>query len=309
MPSAFRNPKIYILLLASILLLSGCRAMDSYSSRIIFSGEHDLDGEIAAYGDLIILDGMVEVTQGSRITGSVYMISGEASINGEVDGNVTILDGSLNLGPNSIVRGNLNMGSSDVLLDPGSQIMGERIEGYSLPTEWVRQSPTFPQQVQSTVIQTVAMIVLALVLRRFLPRPLQRIELTIKDHPLISVTVGALSAVVGLVLFIQLAFTVILIPISIAGLGFMLLLVTVGWIALGGVLAKAVQLRLPDDTLQNVVYIFCISLVSVVIDAMGYVPLIGAPVVLLSAAVGIGSALLTRFGYQTYTPSEDRDLL
>jgi hypothetical protein len=187
--------------------------------------------------------------------------------------------------------------------------MGERIEGYSLPTEWVRQSPTFPQQVQSTVIQTVAMIVLALVLRRFLPRPLQRIELTIKDHPLISVTVGALSAVVGLVLFIQLAFTVILIPISIAGLGFMLLLVTVGWIALGGVLAKAVQLRLPDDTLQNVVYIVCISLVSVVIDAMGYVPLIGAPVVLLSAAVGIGSALLTRFGYQTYTPSEDRDLL
>jgi hypothetical protein len=70
-----------------------------------------------------------------------------------------------------------------------------------------------------------------------------------------------------------------------------------------------VQLRLPDDTSQNVVYIFCISLVSVVIDAMGYVPLIGAPVVLLSAAVGIGSALLTRFGYQTYTPSEDRDLL
>jgi hypothetical protein len=153
------------------------------------------------------------------------------------------------------------------------------------------------------------MIALALFLKRFLPRSLKHIELTIKDHPLVTVTVGALSAVIGLVLFIQLAFTVILIPVSIAGLTLMFLMVTVGWVALGGILARAVQVHLPDRIAQNLVYILSVGLVSIIIDAIGYVPILGAPIVLLSASTGIGSVLLTRFGYQMYTPSVDTDLL
>ncbi len=153
------------------------------------------------------------------------------------------------------------------------------------------------------------MITLALFLRRFLPRSLKRIELTIKDHLLVTITVGALSALIGLILFIQLAFTVILIPVSIAGFALMLLMVTVGWVAIGGILASAVQVHLPVHVPQNLVYILGVSMISIIIDAIGYLPILGAPVVLLSASIGIGSALLTRFGFQLYTPAPDQELL
>jgi cytoskeletal protein CcmA (bactofilin family) len=296
-------------LIVLTLLLSACQAVESYSSRIIFSGDHELGGEVAVYGDLIILDGSVRVKPASVVTGSVYMIAGELTLMGEVDGDLTILDGSLTLGSDSTVNGDLNLGSSDVTRQPGSRVLGDTVEGFALPTEWVRQKPTLSEQVQSFLLQTGLMLLLALFLRRFLPRPLRRIELTLKQHPLVSVTVGALSAVIGLVLFIQLAFTVILIPISIAGLALMFLLVTVGWIAIGGLLANAVEARLPSRIPSSLLYLLSVSLISLIVDGLSYVPVIGAPLVLLMASAGIGSTLLTRFGYQMYTPAEDTDLL
>ncbi|MGD8634373.1 MAG: hypothetical protein PVF85_12425, partial [Anaerolineales bacterium] len=169
--------------------------------------------------------------------------------------------------------------------------------------------PTFAEQVRSSLLQIVMMILFALFLKRLVPRPLRRIELTIRDHLLVSIAVGALSGVVGLVLFIQLAFTVILIPVSIAGLVVIFLLVTVGWIAIGGLLADLVRQRIAVNAPPRLIYLICVSLVSIGVDALGYVPFIGAPLVLLSASTGIGAALLTRLGYQLYTPSEDTDLL
>lgn len=299
----------YILLLTLALLLSACAGADSYSSRIIFSGEHQLAGEVAAYGDLILLDGHVQVPSGSRVTGSVYMINGDLTMLGEVDGNLTILGGSLTLGSGSTVAGDLNKGSSDVTIQPGSQVQGRITDRFGLPTEWARSSPSFNEQLRSSLLQIVMMILLALFMKRFLPRPLKRIEHTIKDHALVSIAVGALSAVIGLVLFIQLAFTVILIPVSIAGLGLIYLLVSVGWIAIGGLLADALRRRLPVNISPHLIYLVCVSLVSIAIDALGYVPFLGAPLVLLSASVGIGAGLLTRLGFQLYTPAEDVDLL
>jgi hypothetical protein len=291
------------------LLLSACQGVESYSSRIIFSGDHELGGEIAVTGDLIILDGKVRVEPGSVVTGSVYMLAGELILMGEVDGDLTILDGSLTIGSDSTIDGDLNLGSSDVTRQPGNQVLGDTREGFALPTEWVRQAPTFREQVRSSLLQTGLMLILALLLRRVLPRPLRRIELTIKQHPLVSVTVGALSAVIGLVLFIQLAFTVFLIPVSIVGLALMLLQVTIGWIALGGILSEVIQSHLGDRAPQRFVYLVSVSLISLAVDALGYIPLIGAPLVLITASVGIGASLLSRFGFQTYTPTIDQELL
>lgn len=291
------------------VLLSACQGVESYSSRIIFSGDHELGGEVAVDGDLIILDGSVRVDPGSVVTGSVYMLAGELTLMGKVDGDLTILDGSLSLGSGSTIKGDLNLGSSDVTRQPGSQVLGDTLEGFALPTEWVRQAPTFSGQLRSTLLQTAFMLMLALFLKRALPRPLRRIELAIKDHPLVSVTVGALSGVIGLVLFIQLAFTVILIPVSIVGLGVMFLLVTVGWIAIGGLLAEVAVRYVPVASSSRWIHLLAVGLTSILIDVLGFVPMLGAPLVLLSASAGIGAALLTRFGYQLYTPSEDTELL
>jgi hypothetical protein len=299
----------YLALLLAGMLLTACQGMDSYSGRIVFSGSHHLDREIAVDGDLIVLDGQVTIPAGSRVMGSVYMVGGDLVMDGEVEGDLTILDGNVSLGPTSLLLGDLNMGSSEVSMHPDSQIQGTTTEGYGLPTEWVRQEPTFREQAGSSLVQMVLMILLAIVLKRVLPKPLGRIKRTVQNHLLISITIGALSAVVGLVLFIQLAFTVILIPISIAGLGFMLLLITIGWVALGTWLADKVEPLLPERVPSFIVYVSCVGLVSILIDTLRYVPLIGTPLMLLSASAGIGAALLTRLGFQSYSPIVDQDLL
>ena len=309
MQAGMINRKHIIFLLMLTVLLSACAGVDSYSGRIIFSGQHNLDGEIAAYGDLIILAGDVEIPGGSRVTGSVYMLGGDLILFGQVDGNLTIVDGSLTLGSNAKVAGDLNLGSSDITRQPGSQVSGSVTEGFALPTQWARQAPTFTEQVRSSLLQMVLMVLLALALKRFLPRPLKRVELTIRNHPLVSVTVGALSSVIALVLFIQLAFTVILIPVSIAGLGLVFLLVTIGWIAIGGLLADLLDEHLPARTSAHLIFLLCVGLVSVLVDALRYVPIVGGPLVLITASAGIGAALLTRFGYQLYTPTHDTELL
>ena len=129
MQAGMINRKHIIFLLMLTVLLSACAGVDSYSGRIIFSGQHNLDGEIAAYGDLIILAGDVEIPGGSRVTGSVYMLGGDLILFGQVDGNLTIVDGSLTLGSNAKVAGDLNLGSSDITRQPGSQVSGSVTEG------------------------------------------------------------------------------------------------------------------------------------------------------------------------------------
>lgn len=297
------------IILLSLLLLTACQGVESYSARIIFGGEHQLEREVAVDGDLIVLDGQVGIAGGGRVTGSVYMVSGSLSLDGSVAGDVTVLDGSLRLGPGAIIDGDLNLGSSDVSRHPDSLVRGTITETYALPTEWVRQAPTFSEQVRSSLLQMALMILLALFLRRFFPRPLERIKRALQNQLLVSVTVGGLSAVVGLVLFVQLAFTMILIPVSIAGLAVMFLMVAIGWIAAGAWLSERVRPRLPGTVPPTLTFAISVGLISIAIDTLRYVPIVGAPLVLISASAGIGAALLTRFGLQTYTPTLDDELL
>lgn len=95
------------------------------------------------------------------------------------------------------------------------------------------------------------------------------------------------------------AFTLILLPVSLLGLVGGLLVVSYSNVAFG----FAVGRRLGTDRLDRSP-VAGIVLFLVVLTALQRVPIVGATVALVVTAIEIGVVLLTCFGFRTFEPVE-----
>jgi hypothetical protein len=88
---------IALLLLFPLLILSACEPQ-VYSGKIILEGKHAL---MTVDGDLVMLGGQVTLKEGSQVTGSVYLLSGDLQADGTIHGDVSLMTGTLTLGPHA----------------------------------------------------------------------------------------------------------------------------------------------------------------------------------------------------------------
>jgi len=108
-----------IIFLGIALLMTGCMTLSP-------SGEYTLDSGKTLHGDFIMTSGEATIEEGSRVTGDVVMTSGVLNIDGQVDGDILFTSAeSINLGPNSVVGGNIKGTSGDIFRADGSQVGGE----------------------------------------------------------------------------------------------------------------------------------------------------------------------------------------
>jgi len=111
--------KLLIPLLA--LFVTGCMTIST-------NGEYTLQNGRTLRGDLIMTSGETTLEEGSRVTGNVIMTSGTLNVDGQVDGDIIYSSAkSINLGPRSVVGGDIKGTSGDVYRMEGSQIGGEII--------------------------------------------------------------------------------------------------------------------------------------------------------------------------------------
>ena len=114
--------KIYKLIFISLMvafLATGCMTIST-------SGDYNLRGDRTLRGDLIITSGEATLEEGSRVTGNVYMTSGTLNVDGEVDGDIVFSSAkSINLGPSSVVEGDIKGTSGNVYQADGSKVAGE----------------------------------------------------------------------------------------------------------------------------------------------------------------------------------------
>jgi hypothetical protein len=99
------------------LLVSGCATVSTSGNYVLESGK-------TLRGDLMITSGLATLEEGSRVTGSVIMTSGVLNANGEIDGDIVLTSGNVNLGPEAVVHGDIRGTSGNV-----SQAEGARVEG------------------------------------------------------------------------------------------------------------------------------------------------------------------------------------
>lgn len=114
--------KIYQLLIMFVLiavLSTGCMTVST-------SGKYTLQNDRMLRGDLIITSGEATLEEDSRVTGNVIMTSGRLYVEGEIDGNILYASTEgINLGPNSVVDGDIIGTSGDVFRADGSWVGGQ----------------------------------------------------------------------------------------------------------------------------------------------------------------------------------------
>jgi hypothetical protein len=151
--------------------------------------------------------------------------------------------------------------------------------------------------------------VLGLILEKFLTRPVERIERTVRQYPLMSGAVGVLTGIVSLVLLVQMAFTVVLLPVTMFGLLLLFCAGAYGLIALGVRWGCEIGTRIESRAPLPLLAALGSAGVSLLLDLLNLLPYAGGALSALMLATGFGAVLLTRFGWVSYQPVRDRQLL
>jgi hypothetical protein len=285
---------ITIFLLA--LLLAGCDD-GVYSSTLIFEGNHTFGPETSLPGDVLLRAGTAEFSAGSQVNGSVYVVGGELVVNGQIAGDLAVLDGTVTLGPEAVIGGDLRAGGGTTRQAETAVVQGETITGLVLPLENAAQ-PAGWEATARWLVGALLLAALGGVLTRWQSQPLQNVAHAATAHWLPAAALGLLVLLVLPTLLVMMAFTIVLLPLVLI-LGLLVFLIWgLGIISLGAQLGRwlAEQLRRP---LSPGWATFGGTLLLMGLYAL---PWIGGLLLSGTAVLLFGAVLLSRFGTQSYEP-------
>lgn len=277
---------IPMLLLSMLLMTAG--GTDVQTAELILGGEHETTTHREA---LIVGDANVTVPAGEHVSGPIHVIGGETRILGTVDGDVTQIAGTLYVDGAATINGTLQHIGGTLVVAPDATIT-RRASVELTPAE------------AHPILQYLPLAVVTLLLAaggarltRRRPGALDNAGKAITAHPLISLTIGALVSVSFLSLFVFMAFTLILLPVSLLGLAAGLLTVGYAVVVLGYLAGRTLPIRR-----AGLATAIGVTAVMVLFVLGGAIPVIGSVVVLGLLLAGLGAVVLTYFGLKEFTP-------
>ncbi|HSM56849.1 MAG TPA: hypothetical protein VK879_11905 [Candidatus Sulfomarinibacteraceae bacterium] len=295
-----------ILVLLPLLALAGC-ADGAVSGTLIWEGEHVYEPGQRVQGHLAVVEGRVVVPEGAQVAGSIYMLGGDVEVAGEVSEDVTMIGGDLQLGPSARIGGDLSVGGGELERAAEATVLGQVLVGgdvdVSLDTLFPQR--TARQRLLQLLPEALMVAALAYLLARFVHRPLSRVSQTSVEHPFVATAMGALVTIVGPALLVLMAFTVILIPVSVIGLLLAGLVVAYSWSALGLALGQWLRRRLGRDWSAPATAFVGAFVFITITNLLVFIPLIGGWIGILATIVGVGGVFLTRFGLREFVPRYD----
>lgn len=295
-----------LLFLIPLLALSACDG-GVVSGAIVWEGDHVYSAGDVVQGQLVILDGAVTIREGAQVAGSVYMLGGTVEIEGAVEEDVALIGGDLILGPTAVVGGDLSAGGGNVEQSPQATVHGEVFGGSDVDVslETLFPQPTAQERLLRLLPQALIVAAMAYLVARFLSRPLARVRRANARHPVVSGAMGLLVGIVGPSLLVLMAFTVILVPVTLIALLLTGLVVIYAWIGLGAALGQWLQSVLGRDWSLPASTFVGTLLFMIATDLLVFIPIVGGWAGILATAVGIGAVFLTRFGLRDFDPSYD----
>jgi hypothetical protein len=296
-----------LLIVFAAFFISACEMKDAYSGKIILSGEHVLKPGESLEGELLVTGGQVDLQPGSHLNGSLYVLGGDVKAAGEISGDVTILLGELSLTPEALVRGSLSIGGGLLQRAPDAQILGGTITSSAgqIPEPQRRSTRSLANRLVSIMIESPILAVLAyLAVHRF-PRQITNIERAASEYTLLSGSLGLLTWFVGVSLLVLMAFTILLIPVTLIGIGVLLLATAYGAIPFALILGRWTVQRLKWKLTRAGRAAIGMVLLVCIFELGQLIPWVGSLAVLALMMVGFGAVLLTRFGLRRYTPPAD----
>ncbi|SEP03644.1 Polymer-forming protein [Halogranum amylolyticum] len=282
------SPTEAIPLLIVVLLMISIGGSDVQEMSVTFQGETDVD----ALADVhVVAGGTTTVPGDATVDGDVYVIGGTAVIDGAVDGDVTLLNGNLSVHDGASVTGTLQTYSGSAAVSADASV--GRVSQFEPPTP--SSSPA--QRVGGFLLQFFVLGAFGWWLVKRHPIVIENVGAAITEHALVSGVIGSLGATTLLVLFVYMAFTLILLPLAIVGLFAEFLIVLYGQAVFGYLIGT----RLPIER-DSVATIAGIATFLLLLEVLRLVPYLGGIAQLAVAVVGFGAVLNTYFGLQRFDP-------
>lgn len=282
------SPTEAIPLLIVVLLMISIGGGDVQQMSVTFQG----DTSVEALQDVhVVAGGTTTVPAAAAVSGDVYAIGGTTRIEGEVDGDVTLLAGNLSIADGATVTGTVQTIAGDSSIADGSTVGS--VSEFEPPTP--SDSPA--QRIGGFLLQFLVLGVFGWWLVERRPVLLENVGAAVTDYALVSGVVGTLGAATLLVLFVYMAFTIVLIPLAVVGLFAELLVVLYGQAVFGFLIGT----RLPFER-ETVATVAGIGLFLLALEVLGAVPYVGGLLQLGVAVVGFGAVLNTYFGLQRFQP-------
>ncbi len=287
---------LWIMLLLGVLL-SGCTASDSYTFKIIVNGSHKFEPGTGFPGDLILLKGDVRLESGAKLAGSIHQLGGKLSISGTVTGDITLLDGEIALLPGAFISGNVNILNGKISGLENANVVGKIVQSQSNER---KPTPNQAGRWLTLLIEFLTLPAFAALIVRFLPKPIGLMEQAGTRYALVSAAIGVLAWVTALALIVLMAYTLVLIPISLISFPLLLLVTTYGAVPYALILGRWVMHRLGWEKSRSFQAAFGMILLILLIESFRLIPVIGSLIGLLFLATSFGAALLTKMGFQQF---------
>ncbi len=262
---------------------------------IIFGDNYTLAAGQIADSSLVVFGGNVTVEPGASVANDLLVIGGNVDMDGSVGGNVVVIGGNLDLGPTAVVEGDLITPSGNVLRDPAAIVRGNQVTEVNMG-EFSNQRAHWGDRWLGSIwagFQTLALLAAALLLVLFVPANLRRTADTIVARP-------AVSGGVGLLTFIVLPFALLITLITCIVPGLLLLAVILGciygWVSLGLMLGNRLAEAFKQEWSPLATTLLGTLALGVLTGLLSWIPCVGWLASLAAGSVGLGAAILSRFG-------------
>jgi hypothetical protein len=280
----------------------------------------------------------ISVAEDERVTGAVVAVAGSITVNGRVQQDVVAVGGNVHLGRRAEVRGDVVVVGGTVERDPGAVVQGKVSEvAFSIPGVRIRPGwdfQVFPRfdsgqwravRLFASLLRMAMFALLAALVLLLAPKAAGRVQNAIATQPWKSALVGLLAQ---LFFVPALVLIVVVLAVSIIGIPLLLLVpfgilaffvaLLLGFTGAASGLAGLVQPRSPWAGPRGfAALVVGLSMIWGITVLGRVVGLGGGPLAVIGAAlvfagfvieyaawtVGLGGALLTKFGRRGDVPS------
>ncbi len=300
-----------LIILAILAVPTPALARGLFEDRVVFGDNFTLESGETLDGNLVVFGGNATLEIDSFVSGDVVVMGGNVDADGTIEGDIVGLGGLISLSDNAVVAGDVTAIGSQLQRAAGARVDGSVISNLNSPLSFTSPGSVLLPRIDVGVtpifsfgffiMKVLLWAAFAVLVVLFLPEYSRRVGQAAVRQPLISGGIGLLSLVVLPVLIIALVVTILLIPaslivIALAGLAWMFGLVAIG-LEVGNRLSQLFKQEWAPAVAAGA---GTFTLILVINGLREVVACAGWVFPALVGIIGLGSVLLTRFGYQEF---------
>jgi hypothetical protein len=279
------RPEVVPLVVVALLLLSSQPGVDSFTA--VVGGSQSIEGGNDA---VLVVDGNATVPAGERVDASVYVIDGTVDVEGTVAGDVLQFSGTVRAAEGALVTGRFQVIGGTQSVAPGADVSLDEV------AEPLTQPRSPAEALGLFLMQALGLAVVGFLVGRRFDGALRNVAHSVRRHPGLSATVGLLVSVSLLALFVFMAFTIVLIPVTLLGILGGVGVFVYAYVAIGHLIGRRLD-RGPGVATAAGTVAFLVGT-----ELVSFVPVVGGVVPVLVLLVGVGAVFVTYFGLREFQP-------